>query len=174
MRKINVLLSVLMIASLLAAGLSLAFPSSAMAMEENGAAEEALSKAFKAEQKWLGNQQQAINKADQAALQIRQLIDKASAEGLDVTILQNALAAFNSEMAAVKSGHQTAADILAAHNGFDDDGSVTDQQSARVTVLDARQALSKAHVTMTQAVRDLRQAARDWRQVTFPQDNPQG
>lgn len=170
MRKLNLFLSVFLLASFLASALSFAFPTQAFALGEANAAGEALTKAFKAEQRWLSNQAQAITKSDQAAAEIQQLIEKAAAEGLDVSLLQNALATFNSEMLTVKSGHQTAADILAAHNGFDADGNVTDQQSARVTVLDARQALWKAHVTLSQAARNLHQAAREWRQVTFPQE----
>lgn len=168
MKKLSTIFTMLVLASMFALGISLAVSSQAMALEMQTPVEDALSKAFKTEQKWLTNQQQAIDKADQAAVQIQQLIDKAAGEGLDVTILQNALAAFDAEMVSVKSEHQTAADILTAHNGFDGDGNVTDQQSARVTVLDAKQALWKAHVSMTQAVRNLHQAAREWRQVTFP------
>jgi hypothetical protein len=71
-------------------------------------------------------------------------------------------------VADVKSGHQSAANILDAHNGFDADGNVTDRQSARMTVLDAKQALWKAHVTMVQAAYNLHQAVRDWEKATFP------
>lgn len=170
MRKLNLFLSVFLLASFLASALSFAFPAPAFALDEANAAGEALSKAFKTEQKWLTNQAQAITKADQAAAEIQQLIEKASAEGLDVTLLQEALSVFNGEMAAVRAEHQRASDILAAHNGFDAEGNVIDQQPARVTVLDAKQALWKAHVTLSQAARNLHQAAREWRQVTFPQE----
>ena len=170
MRKLKLFLSVFLLASFLASALSFAFPTQAFALGEANAAGEALTKAFKAEQRWLSNQAQAITKADQAAAEIQQLIEKASAEGLDVTLLQEALAVFNGAMAAVRAEHQRASDILAAHNGFDAEGNVIDQQPARVTVLDAKQALWKAHVTLSQAARNLHQAAREWRQVTFPQE----
>jgi hypothetical protein len=158
MKKVFSFLSIFVIAGLLVGGLSLAIPSRAFALGAQGPAEEALTKAYKAEQKWLKDQQQALDKADQAAAQVQQVIDKTSAAGLDVSALQNALAAFNSSLAEVKTGHQTTAGILAAHTGFDNAGNVTDRQSARVTVLDARQALGKAHVTLVQAAQNLHQA----------------
>ena len=165
MKKGFSFVSLLVIASLLVGGLSLVIPSNALALKSADPVEEALTRAYKAEQQWLNNQQQAINKAE-----VQQVIDKAAAAGLDVTALQNALAVFNSSMADVKAGHQTAANILAAHNGFDNDGNVTDRQAARVTVLDAKQALWRAHVTMTQAVSDLYRAVKEWKQVTLPQE----
>lgn len=168
MKKGFSFVSLLVIASLLVSGLSMAIPSNAMALKSADPVEEALTRAYQAEQQWLNNQQQAINKADQAAVEVQQVIDKAIEAGLDVTMLQNALAAFNSSMAVVKSEHQTAANILAAHNGFDIDGNVTDRQAARITVLDTKQALWRAHVTMTQAVSDLYRAVKEWRVVTLP------
>ena len=170
MKKGFSFVSLLVIASLLVGGLSLVIPSNALALKSADPVEEALTRAYKAEQQWLNNQQQAINKADQPAAEVQQVIDKAAAAGLDVTALQNALAVFNSSMADVKAGHQTAANILAAHNGFDNDGNVIDRQAARVTVLDAKQALWRAHVTMTQAVSDLYRAVKEWKQVTLPQE----
>lgn len=154
--------------------LTLALPVPAQAMPALGQADPLLSKAFKTELQWLDTQQQALAKADQAAAQVQQVADKAAAEGLDVSLLQNALSMFESEMAAAQAEHQIASDILSARAGFDAEGNVTDTQAARVTVLDAKQSLWKAHVTMTQAVRSLHQAVRDWRQVTFPQDDSQG
>jgi hypothetical protein len=169
MKKLFYSLSMLVIASLLVSGLFMAFPSNVLAKGLQGPIDDALTQAFKAEGKWLTDQQQAINKADQAATQVQQLIDKGAKAGLDVTILQNALATFNNSMVNVKSGYQSATDTLANHNGFDNDGNVTDRQAARVTVLDAKQSLWKTHVSMTQAARDLSQAARDWKKATFPQ-----
>jgi len=169
MKKSFTFLSLLVLASLLVGGLSLALPANALALGASNTADEALTKAYQTEQKWLNEQQQAINKADQAAAQVQQVADKAAQAGLDVTALQNALATFNGALAEVKSGHQTASDLLAAHNGFDGEGNVTDRQAARVTVLDAKQALWKAHVSLSQAVRNLYQAVREWKQATLPQ-----
>ena len=168
MKKGFSFVSLLVIAGLLVGGFALAIPSNVKALQPSGPVEEALTRAYKAEQRWLNEQQQAINKADQAAVEVQQVIEKAAAAGLDVTALQNALATFNSSMASVKSGHETAANLLAAHNGFDSDWNVTDRQAARITVLDAKQALWKAHVTMVQAVSDLYRAVKEWKVVTLP------
>jgi hypothetical protein len=169
MKKTSSFLSLLVIVSLLIGALSLAFPAAAQAKTEANPADTALTQAFNTENKWLAQQQQAIAKAEQAGAKIQQLIDTAAAEGLDVSVLQNALAAFNAEMATVKAENESAANLLAAHNGFDEQGNVTDRQAARQTVLDAKQALWQAHVTLSQAARSLHQAVREWKQAAFPQ-----
>lgn len=167
MKKMFSVLSIFVIAAVLMG--SIAFPSTALAMSAADPVDEQLTKTYQTEQRWLAQQQETINKMDQAAAKVQELIDAAAAEGLDVSALQSALATFNSAMTTVKAEHQSAADILAAHNGFDDQGNVTDRQAARQTLLDARQALRQAHLTMSQAAMDLHQAVRDWKQAAFPQ-----
>ncbi|HMN00889.1 MAG TPA: hypothetical protein PKC99_17940 [Anaerolineales bacterium] len=167
MKKMFSVLSIFVAAAVLMG--SAAFPSTALAMPAADPLDDALAKAYQAEQQWLAQQQEHIAKLEQAAVKVQELIDKAVAEGYDVSALQSALAAFNSSMTSAKAEYQTAADLLAAHNGFDDQGNVTDRQSARQTLLNARQSLRQAHLTMSQAAMDLRQAVSDWRQANFPQ-----
>lgn len=171
MKKALPVLSMFIIAMLLVSSLTLAFPTIAQAKSAANPAEKALEQSYKTEQQWLNQQQETLNKTDQAAAKVQKLIDKAAAEGLDVTILENDLATFNDEMGTNKAEHQTAAEILAAHNGFDDQGSVTDKQAARQTVLDAKQAIWQAHVTLSQSVRNLYLAVREWRQTPSRKEN---
>lgn len=128
-----------------------------------GEIDAALSKAYAAEQTWLGKQEQALAKADQTAAKVQEVIEKAAARGIDISALQSALATFNSSLAGVKSEHQNAASILSAHSGFDGSGNVTDRQAARDTVMNARRALGEAHISLTEASWALRDAVRDWR-----------
>ncbi len=166
MKKILSILSVLLIAGLLAG--SLAFiPASSVKAQEN--VEEALTSAYKFEQNWLSKQQITMDKAAQASAKVQELIDKADASGLDVTALQNALSAFNSSMSGVNAEHASAAGILSAHAGFDASGNVTDRQAARETVTTARRALGNAHMIMTQATWALRDAVKAWKNANFPQ-----
>ncbi len=163
-------LFLLALAGLWVGAVSVAFPAPVLAMPAQNSADEALTRAYKAEQQWLNSQQQAIQKADQAAVQVQQVMDKALEAGLDVTALQNALGQFNSAISTVKTGHQSAAEQLSIHAGFDADGNVIDRQAARITVLDAKQALWKAHVSLSQAVRDLYRAVSEWKQATLPRN----
>jgi hypothetical protein len=165
MKKILSILSVFLVASMLAGSLTIIPNSSVMAQ---GNIEQALTNAYNFEQTWLSKQQTAMDKANQASAKIQELIDKASAKGLDVTSLQNALGAFNSSMASVSAEHQNAASVLSAHNGFDEGGKVTDRQAARETVTNARRALGNAHMIMTQATWALRDAVNAWKDITFP------
>jgi hypothetical protein len=169
MKKRFSFLAILVLTGLLVSGLAFAFPNNVLAMEAHDPVDDALSRAYTAEQSWLLRQQDVISKADQAAADVDVLIQKASAEGLDVTTLRNALNVFNTAMATVKADHQSAADTLTAHGGFDAGEKVTDRQDARQTVLDSKQAFWQVHVTMVQALSNLHQAVRDWRQATFPQ-----
>lgn len=168
-KKFLSILSILLLASI--AVVSLAWSPASNALAQSNPQEtvnDLLSQAFAAEQTWLSKQQTAIDKADLAANKVQEIIDRAAAKGLDVTVLETALAAFQAAMATVKSDHQTAADILATHAGFDSNGVVTDRPTARQTVMDARRALGTAHMTMTQAFWDLRDAVRAWKDANFP------
>ncbi len=167
MKKMFSTLSLLLLAAVLTG--VLAFPSTALAMPAPDPIDDALAKSYQAEQQWLAQQQVHLQKMDEAAAKVQEVIDKAVAEGYDVSALRNALAVFDSQMATVEAEHQTAANLLAAHHGFDENGSVTDRQAARQTLLDARQALRQAHLTMSQAAMDLRQAVKEWKEATFPE-----
>lgn len=167
MKKMFSTLSLLLLAAVLTG--VLAFPSPALAMPAADPIDDALAKSYQTEQQWLAQQQEYIQKIDEATAKVQEVIDKAAAEGYDVSALQNALAVFDSQMATFKAEHQTASNLLAAHNGFDGNGSVTDRQASRQTLLDARQALRQAHLTVSQAAMDIRQAVQEWKEATFPQ-----
>jgi len=165
MKKIFSILSVLIVAGLLAGSFSFVPASSVMAQDNVDAA---LTTAYNYELTWLSKQQTAIDKATQASAKVQELIDKAAARGLDVTALQSALDAFNSSMSGVNAEHQTAASVLSEHKGFDAGGNVTDRPAARETVMTARRALGNAHMTMTQATWALRDAVQAWKNANFP------
>lgn len=122
-----------------------------------------LSFALQREQNWLARQQIHLTQASQIAVRAQDLIDRAEARGLDVTDLRNALADFNATIPNAQASHDQAAGILEMHNGFDADGNVTDRQAAHQTVVDARNHLRQAHLTLTDAILSLRTAVLDWR-----------
>ncbi len=115
------------------------------------------------EQNFLQRQQIHLTQANQVAAKAQTLIDKAQAKGVDVTDLSSALAAFKTQLAAAQASHDQAAGILSAKNGFDANNQVTDRKAAHQTLLDARNALRQAHLTLQNAVLSLRTTMQNWR-----------
>jgi hypothetical protein len=90
-------------------------------------------------------------------------IDDWKNQGKDTTALETALTALKGQIAAAQAAHDQAADILAAHAGFDDSGKVTDREQARQTVREAGESLRDAQLDLKEARLDLLKAVRDWR-----------
>jgi hypothetical protein len=171
MKKVFSILSIFVIAGLLAASFAVVPTSTAFAKtNQQDGFDDTLEWAFESAQYWLDRQSMALERADRGVEKVQQVIDKAAARGLDVSALEAALAAFTAELPTVKSIHQDAADILAAHDGFDNSGGVVDRQAARDTLMGARRALGEAHMTLTYAFWDFQDAVRDWKDATFPQE----
>lgn len=82
---------------------------------------------------------------------------------MDVTDLNNALAAFNKQIAAAKTSHNQAASILSTKKGFDSNGKVVNAQTAHQTVLAARNSLRQSHLDLANSVVTLRLAIQNWR-----------
>ncbi len=125
--------------------------------------DERLAQWYQREQTWLNQQQQNLDRTNNIVTRVQQYIAAQQARGKDVTALQTALSAFQSQIATARSSHNTAATILSNHAGFDANGKVTDPNLARQTLLDGRQALRDAHLILRQAIVDLHRALREWR-----------
>ena len=65
-------------------------------------------------------------------------IDKAAANGKDVTALQAALDAFESALKSAKPTYESMNGIVNSHQGFDANGKVTDAEKAKSTVKEMR------------------------------------
>jgi hypothetical protein len=124
-----------------------------------------MSYSLQREQNWLMRQNLHLNQATQIAQKVQEAINKAQQAGLDVADLQNALDTFNSQLSVAQSSHDQAAAILASPAGFDANGNVTDSQVAHQTLASARDALQQAHLTLTNATLTLRTAFLNWRQT---------
>ena len=169
MNKLFKIVSVLIMASLLAAGLAF-LPQSAVAAQTEKPANinQALEKAYAKLNEWLAQQEANLGKADTAAGKVQELITKASANGRDVSDLEAALSSFNSRIAAAKVDHQSAAAVLGSHAGFDGSGKVTDRAAARQTLQDGRNSLDSAKDKLVAASEQLKDALRKWRQAQQP------
>ncbi len=120
-------------------------------------------KQFKREQEALAKQQDHLNRAATLVTKAQAYLDQLKSQGKDTTALQAALSTFNSQVATAQSAHNTAADVLNRHIGFDADGQVTNLAQATQTVIDARQSLWDANRILRQAALDLARVIRSYR-----------
>ena len=102
---------------------------------------------------------------------VQTLIDKAKANGKDVSALQ---AAFDSYKAAFEKGkpiYEQAKTTVAAHDGFDANGKVTDLEKAKATVKSLADTLKQYRDTVGDAFRTLREAIKAFREAN-PRPTP--
>jgi hypothetical protein len=99
-----------------------------------------------------------------AATDVQNIINTAKNKNMNVTDLETALTAFNSQVASARTYHDQAVSLLLTHNGFDVNGKVADTQAAHQTLDSARQDLQMAHLTLTSATLALRTSLQTWRQ----------
>ncbi len=102
----------------------------------------------------------------------QQLIDRAKANGKDVSSLQAALDAFIAAVKQARPTYESINGIVASHQGFDAAGNVVDPVKALGTVLDMRAKLSDLRQMVVPAAKALRQAIRDFRAANQPAATP--
>lgn len=79
-------------------------------------------------------------------------------QGVDTTDLERALNRYADQVAVARNNADAGAAILAEHAGFDDDGNVTDVQTAADTLRDARARLVDGHQQLRDATQELHEA----------------
>jgi hypothetical protein len=111
--------------------------------------------------------------AGKAADHGQKWIDLLNSQGVeDVDELEELLAEYRAGIADASESYTAAADILAEHAGFDDEGNVTDPEQAAQTLREAGQNLRESHRTLREATRDFRMGIRDWRMEHRPPRPP--
>ncbi len=98
----------------------------------------------------------------------QQLIDKAQANGKDVTALQAALNTFEAAVKQAQPTYESIKGIVASHQGFDAAGNVVDPVKAFETVLNMRDKLKEIRQIIVPPAKALRQAIRDFRLADQP------
>ncbi|MEW6404353.1 MAG: hypothetical protein AB1649_21345 [Chloroflexota bacterium] len=114
----------------------------------------------------------AFDRSDEFIAGVQALIDKAAENGKDVSAVQAALDAFE---AAVKKAHplyESTKGIVNSHQGFDENGKVTDAEKARETVAEMREALQEIKDAMNGTGRALREAIKAFREANRPAEKP--
>jgi hypothetical protein len=95
-------------------------------------------------------------------------IDKAAANGKDVTVLQAALNAFASALKSGKPTYDSMGGIVSSHQGFDASGKITDATQAKATVQEFRTKMQELQSTMNGTGKALREALQAFRDANKP------
>ncbi len=166
-----------MMAALAAALVFAAFPlTSAFAQGENPPKGEVSNE--KLEQAW-AKQLQAYEKigkgfddTDAQIAKFQARIDKAVANGKDVTALQAALDAFESALKSAVPTYNGINGIVTSHQGFDANGKVTDAEKAKATVAEMRAKMQELKSAMNGTGKALREALKAFREANKPTGTP--
>ncbi len=95
-------------------------------------------------------------------------IDKAAANGKDVTALQTALDAYETALKSAQPTYASIASIVNAHTGFDANGKVTDAEQAKSTVEQMRTKMQEIKSTMNGTFKALHEALKAFREANKP------
>jgi len=99
-------------------------------------------------------------------------IDKAAANGKDVTALQAALDAFESALKSAKPTYDSMSGMVNLHQGFDANGKVTDAEKAKTTVKDMRTKMEALKSAMGGTGKALHEALKAFREANKPTGTP--
>ena len=112
-----------------------------------------------------------LGKLDQFIEKVQKLIDRASANGKDVSEVQAALDAFADAWKDARPTYESMKGIVNSHQGFDDSGKVTDPEKAKETVREMHDKFKEIRTTLDGTSKALRDAIKAFRQ-TNPRPKP--
>jgi hypothetical protein len=142
---------ILTIGTLVVLGPAFSFPAS-NALAATPEPEEYVSAgSLKRSERWLTQLQNNMDKANTLIADYQNLFMEAGWQGVDTSSIEPELANFQSRLGTADPFISTAADILSTHDGFDDNGNVTDKITAGQTIRSANQAMLNAHDIMLKA-----------------------
>ena len=175
----NTMFKKMILVALSAALVFAAFPvTSAFAQGENPPKGELTN--VKLEQVWARqlNNYEKIGKvfegADAKIAKFQARIDKAAANGKDVTALQAALNSFSSALKSAKPTYDSISGIVNSHQGFDANGKVTDAAKAKSTVEEFRAKMLELKSAMNGTGKALHEALKAFRPANKPADAGNG
>ena len=112
-----------------------------------------------------------FDRLDDFTARIQARIDKAEARGKDVTALQDALDTFVAAAKDAQPIYESGKGIISSHHGFDENGKVTDSETAKETVQAMRETLQEIKAAMDGTRGMLREAIRAFREAN-PRPKP--
>lgn len=113
-----------------------------------------------------------LNNIDQRMTKGVELINKAKANGKDTLALQTALDTFSAAVKQAEPIYQSTNGIVSAHQGFDENGKVTDQIQAISTVKDLGEKFKEIRQLLLEPRKALREALKVFRQANTPTVTP--
>ena len=135
---------------------------------------EALIRMHQQEGGWFNDQDALLKKASQLSVTFQALIDAEAKAGKNVSILQDALAAFDAELSASKDIHGQAGNIIFSLVGWRSTGDIKDRLAAGQSLLDGRAALQDANFRLTRAMPALEKGFNNWRASRINPNRPTG
>jgi hypothetical protein len=96
---------------------------------------------------------------------VQTLIDKAKANGKDVSAVQAAFDVYKAAFEKGKPIYEQANSIVRSHSGFDGNGKVTDLEKAKATVKSLAESLKQYRDTVGEAFKALREALQAFREA---------
>ena len=131
-----------------------------------------LQNVFAREQTIFGKVGKLFDNVDAHISKIQDLINKAKANGRDVSDVQAALDAFSAAVKQAQSTYQDAQSLISSHPGFDASGNVVDATTALQTVKDLGGKLKNIHQTVMPTAKALREAIKSFREANSPNVTP--
>ena len=108
---------------------------------------------------------------DQLLEKAQKLIDRAKANGKDVSAVQAAFDAFETQWKAAKPTYESIKGIVNSHQGFDTNGQVTDTEKAKATVMEMRAKFKEIRDALNGTGKALHEAIRAFREAN-PRPQP--
>jgi hypothetical protein len=109
-----------------------------------------------------------FNDSDAHLAKIQERLDKAKANGKDVSAVQTALDAFKAALKNANPTYESIKGIMSSHQGFDASGKVTDAEKAKATLKDLRGKFMEIKSAMNGTGKVLRDALQAFREANKP------
>ncbi len=113
-----------------------------------------------------------FDRTDTFVENLQALIDRAAENGKDVSAVQAALDAFEVALKDAHPIYESAKGIINSHQGFDENGKVTNAEQARETIKEMGDKLKEIRAAMDGTGRALREAIRAFRESNRPPQTP--
>jgi hypothetical protein len=106
-----------------------------------------------------------MGKAEDFVAKVQKLLDRATANGKDVSAIQSALDAFNAALKDAKPIYESAKGIINSHQGFDANGKVTDPAKAKETIKAMHEKMQEIRTAMDGTGKALHEAIKAFREA---------
>jgi len=106
-----------------------------------------------------------MGKTDEFVAKVQRFLDRAAANGKDVSAIQSALDAFVDATKDAKPIYESAKGIINSHQGFDANGKVTDPAKAKETIKAMREKMQEIRTAMDGTGKALHEALKAFREA---------